>query len=279
MTANSLAVVPSLEELEHCEAELLVQVASADRDYAGLRNLDHVLGLVECRMQIALLILQLLAAAEKPATRLRAREAAGAAIVMLDELVASGVSDDQRSTISDHPSYAGAKQSLERLILAGGGSLLEAETRPVFKARLVSGVVAAALRAHAAPDDRYYQLIRPESLPRWLRTPVRLLFAVIAPEHQADLPYGIEDGAEEQLSAERIHLALRQAILFLREEVLVPLAVRYRSGRNLDRVRDTVKQQVTRRLAAVESRRSSTKMTVTCAVCRVARGGAAVYRR
>lgn len=291
-------------------------VASAARDYAGLSNLDHVLGLVECRLQIALAILQLLATTGEPAPQLhaRAREAAQAAIAMLDELLASGVSDDQRSAISDHPAYVAAKQTLERLIVAGGGSLLEPESLPVAKARLVSGVIAAALRAHAAPDDRYHQLIRPENLPRWLRTPVRLLFSVIAPEYQAEPPYGIEEGDEEQLTAERIRLPLSQAILFLREEVLallreqlaetpgdaelqariadtehyitqlerlrfiprptplviehgyytnaiggytadgellvsVPLAVSYRSGTNLDRVRDMVKQQVARRLA------------------------------
>ena len=291
-------------------------VASAARDYAGLSNLDHVLGLVECRLQIALAILQLLATTGEPAPQLhaRAREAAQAAIAMLDELLASGVSDDQRSAISDHPAYVAAKQTLERLIVAGGGSLLEPESLPVAKARLVSSVIAAALRAHAAPDDRYHQLIRPENLPRWLRTPVRLLFSVIAPEYQAEPPYGIEEGDEEQLTAERIRLPLSQAILFLREEVLallreqlaetpgdaelqariadtehyitqlerlrfiprptplviehgyytnaiggytadgellvsVPLAVSYRSGTNLDRVRDMVKQQVARRLA------------------------------
>ena len=291
-------------------------VASAARDYAGLSNLDHVLGLVECRLQIALAILQLLATTGEPAPQLhaRAREAAQAAIAMLDELLASGVSDDQRSAISDHPAYVAAKQTLERLIVAGGGSLLEPESLPVAKARLVSGVIAAALRAHAAPDDRYHQLIRPENLPRWLRTPVRLLFSVIAPEYQAEPPYGIEEGDEEQLTAERIRLPLSQAILFLREEVLallreqlaetpgdaelqariadtehyitqlerlrfiprptplviehgyytnaiggytadgellvsVPLAVSYRSGTNLDRVRDMVKQQMARRLA------------------------------
>ncbi len=291
-------------------------VASAARDYAGLSNLDHVLGLVECRLQIALAILQLLATTGEPAPQLhaRAREAAQAAIAMLDELLASGVSDDQRSAISDHPPYVAAKQTLERLIVAGGGSLLEPESLPVAKARLVSGVIAAALRAHAAPDDRYHQLIRPENMPRWLRTPVRLLFSVIAPEYQAEPPYGIEEGDEEQLTAERIRLPLSQAILFLREEVLallreqlaetpgdaelqariadtehyitqlerlrfiprptplviehgyytnaiggytadgellvsVPLAVSYRSGTNLDRVRDMVKQQVARRLA------------------------------
>ena len=291
-------------------------VASAARDYAGLSNLDHVLGLVECRLQIALAILQLLATTGEPAPQLhaRAREAAQAAIAMLDELLASGVSDDQRSAISDHPAYVAAKQTLERLIVAGGGSLLEPESLPVAKARLVSSVIAAALRAHAAPDDRYHQLIRPENLPRWLRTPVRLLFSVIAPEYQAEPPYGIEEGDEEQLTAERIRLPLSQAILFLREEVLallreqlaetpgdaelqariadtehyitqlerlrfiprptplviehgyytnaiggytadgellvsVPLAVSYRSGTNLDRVRDMVKQQMARRLA------------------------------
>ena len=291
-------------------------VASAARDYAGLSNLDHVLGLVECRLQIALAILQLLATTGEPAPQLhaRAREAAQAAIAMLDELLASGVSDDQRSAISDHPAYVAAKQTLERLIVAGGGSLLEPESLPVAKARLVSSVIAAALRAHAAPDDRYHQLIRPENMPRWLRTPVRLLFSVIAPEYQAEPPYGIEEGDEEQLTAERIRLPLSQAILFLREEVLallreqlaetpgdaelqariadtehyitqlerlrfiprptplviehgyytnaiggytadgellvsVPLAVSYRSGTNLDRVRDMVKQQVARRLA------------------------------
>ena len=291
-------------------------VASAARDYAGLSNLDHVLGLVECRLQIALAILQLLATTGEPAPQLhaRAREAAQAAIAMLDELLASGVSDDQRSAISDHPAYVAAKQTLERLIVAGGGSLLEPESLPVAKARLVSSVIAAALRAHAAPDDRYHQLIRPENLPRWLRTPVRLLFSVIAPEYQAEPPYGIEEGDEEQLTAERIRLPLSQAILFLREEVLAllreqlaetpgdaelqariadtehyitqlerlrfiprptplviehgyytnaiggytaggellvsgPLAVSYRSGTNLDRVRDMVKQQVARRLA------------------------------
>ena len=316
MGANSPVVVPSLEELERREAELLVMVASAARDYAGLSNLDHVLGLVECRLQIALAILQLLATTGEPAPQLhaRAREAAQAAIAMLDELLASGVSDDQRSAISDHPAYVAAKQTLERLIVAGGGSLLEPESLPVAKARLVSSVIAAALRAHAAPDDRYHQLIRPENMPRWLRTPVRLLFSVIAPEYQAEPPYGIEEGDEEQLTAERIRLPLSQAILFLREEVLallreqlaetpgdaelqariadtehyitqlerlrfiprptplviehgyytnaiggytadgellvsVPLAVSYRSGTNLDRVRDMVKQQVARRLA------------------------------
>ena len=225
MGSHAPIAFPPLEELERREAALLVKVATADRNYAGLRDLDHVLGLVECRFQMALAIVQLIRRSSEPAPRLhdRARDAAQLALAMLDELAATGVSDDQRDTITQHPAYLGAKDALERLIVAGGGGLLEPDGLPISKVRFVSGVVASALRAQAAPDDRYRQLIRPEKLPRWLRTPVRLLFSVIAPENQADPPYGIEEGDEELISAERIRLPLSQAILFLRDEVLTPL--------------------------------------------------------
>jgi hypothetical protein len=305
-----------MQMLEEEEARLTSRVAAADRKYAGLRDLDDVLELVDCRVQIALAIVSALATSRTDAPRLhqRARESAQSAIALLDELLASGISDDQREAITEHQAYSAARRSLETLILRGGGSLLEPEQLAVDKSRLVAEIVTAALRKHAALDDRYRLLFRAENLPSWLRALVRMVMPVLAAEYQPEPPYGIEEGQEETLTAERLKLPLSQAILYVEEELLpplrqqlqqdpgsveyqaqisqleghvlelkrlrfipratpiviehgfytnslggytadgellvsVPLAISYRSGTNLDRASDMIKQEITRRLA------------------------------
>ena len=306
-----------MRRLEGEEARLAAQVAHDDQRYAGLKQLDDVLGLVCTRFELALTILAGLRASGEPAPRLhqRARAAATNGLALLDELVAAGVSEDQRTLITEDAGYVRGRELFQRLVLAGGGSLFEPEEIPTSSTRTLARIVAQTLRKYAARDDTYRPLFHTERLPDGLRRLVNFFLPTVAWEGQADPPYGIEhEGEQETIVAERIKLPLSQAIRYFEEEILpalqerlaaapgelqlqreialqqahlaelqrmrfiprstpivlesgfytewlsgftvegealisVPLRVTYRSGTNLDRMQDLIKDEITRRAA------------------------------
>ena len=104
--------------------------------------------------------------------------------------------------------------------MAGGGVLLEDRVADAERCRKLARIVASAVSKHAHRDDTYRPLFRTEKLPEPVRTLVNLLLPVLAPENQAEPPYGLEEGEEEVRRAPRMTVPLPQAIHYLEEEVL-----------------------------------------------------------
>lgn len=218
-----------IRRLEREEAHLAARVAEEEQRFAGLKDLDDVFGLVAIRFSLSLRILDGLRATGEPAPRLyrRARDCATRGLALLEELLAAGISLDQRELVTGDAGYRRAQELFHQLLLRGGGALFEPDETPAATSRALARIVVQALRKHAARDDTYAPLFHTERLPRPLRGMVNSLLRTVAWEGQADPPYGVEDDAEqEQLVAERIRLPLSQAIRLFEEEILPPLRQR-----------------------------------------------------
>ena len=219
----------AIRRLEREEAYLAARVADEEHRFAGLKNLDDVFGLVATRFSLALHILDGLRASGEPAPRLyqRARDCAGAGLALLEELLAAGISVDQRELITNDAGYLRAQELFQQLLLRGGGALFEPEATPAATSRALARIVVRALRKHAVRDDTYAPLRigHPDRLPRPFRELARSLFSLLgAAERPAAPPYGIEDEADQELlAASRIRLPLSQAIRLFEEEILPPL--------------------------------------------------------
>ena len=218
----------AIRRLEREEARLAARVADEELRFAGLKNLDDVFGLVATRFSLALQILDGLRASGEPAPRLhrRACDCASAGLALLEELLAAGISVDQRDLITNDAGYLRAQELFQQLVLRGGGALFEPEETPAATSRALARIVVRALRKYAARDDTYapLALFHSDRLPPPLRRLLRSVLPVLAPEGQAAPPYGIEEEADQELlAASRIRLPLSQAIRLFEEEILPPL--------------------------------------------------------
>jgi hypothetical protein len=80
--------------------------------------------------------------------------------------------------------------------------------------------VTNAIEKFIDPDDNYQQLFKSEELTPFWRRLVQTFFFILSPEYQHDPPYGIEEGEEQQYSAEHMTMPLSQAIFYYENEVL-----------------------------------------------------------
>jgi hypothetical protein len=215
---------PALRELLNEESVLEQAVAEAGERYAGLQDIDATLKLVGLRLAICNKLLERLVPAPDAAPqRELIRDKATKALQLLDLLRSANVSEDQKDLLFVSPEYGRLKEELQQFILRGGGLLLESSVEDARKTQKVARAVTEAIRKHAAPDDRYEQAFKTESLPAVLRRLVNVLLPVLARERQQEPPYGIEEGQETVLSSDRMKMPLSQAILYLEREVLPEL--------------------------------------------------------
>jgi hypothetical protein len=309
----------ALQELLARESVLERRVAEEEFRYSGLKDLDGVLALIAVKFEIANHLLAHFdpysRSPERPSATARlVREKSTAAAAMLEELRNLNISEDQKSLITEAQGYGQVRDQFQAFILRGGGVFLQTKIEDAGKVKTVSRALNESLRKFTAPDDRYAPAIKTETLPGFLRRLVNFFLPVLAPEGQADPPYGIEEGEEVQLSSQRMKMPLSQGIYYLETEVLpqlqnaleqnpgsrsiqrqialvqdrlreyknitfrtratpinlekgfytdwlsqytadgellvtVPIGVKYKSGTNLDRLREMVQTEFVRRLA------------------------------
>jgi hypothetical protein len=260
-----------LAEEEQLEAGAQAQSFAA----SGLKDLDEELAIVEVQLRLALHLMQ---AASPDHAQIRARALRAAR--RLEELQEENLSEDQRGLIAGSPGYARVRELFQSFILRGGGGYLQAEEPEARRARLVAGAVVGALRKYrSAPppegipegEERLYSA---QKMLMPLSQAVRYLESELIPELDRGLT---EDPGNPELQARareaRARLAAYRGLRFAPRstpiviekgfytewwtqfsadgELLVsmPLAVRFRSGTNLDRLRDLVRAEVVRRLA------------------------------
>jgi len=218
----------ALQQLLDREAQLECQVAEEDLRYSGLKDLDGVLALIALKLEIANHLLSHFdphrgnTEGPSPSARL-VREKSTTAAAMLEELRNLNISEDQKSLITEAQGYKLVRDQFQAFILRGGGVFLQAGIGHSTKVKTVSRALNEALRKFTAPDDRYLPAFKTEALPGFLRRLVNFFLPVLAPEGQADPPYGIEEGEEVRLSSKRMKMPLSQGIYYLETEVLPQL--------------------------------------------------------
>jgi hypothetical protein len=259
-----------LDEEERLEAGAQAQAFAA----SGLKDLDGELAIVEVQLKLALHLMQ----AARP-DHARIRDRALRAARRLEELQEENLSEEQRGLIASSPGYTRARELFQTFILRGGGGYLEAEEPETRRARLVAGAVVGALRK--------YRLDPSEGIPEGeeliysaqkmlmpLSQAILYLEQELLPEldramagdpGNAELQTRVREARERLAAYRSLRFAPRSTPIVIEKgfytewwtqftadgELLVslPLAVRFRSGTNLDRLRDLVRAEVVRRLA------------------------------
>jgi len=240
---------------------------------SGLKDLDGELAIVEAQLRLALRLMQ---AARPEHARIRATSLRAAR--RLEELQEENLSEEQRGLVAASPGYARVRELFQSFILQGGGGYLEPEEPESRQARLVAGAVVGALRKYGR---------EPEGIPEGQEL-VYSARNMLMPLSQAVhyLENEALPALERELAAEpgnaRLQAQARETFARLEAyrgmrfaprstpiviekgfytewwsqfsadgELLVsiPLPVRFRSGTDLDRLRDLVRTEVVRRLA------------------------------
>ncbi len=309
----------ALQELLDRESTLELQISEEDLLYSGLKDLDGILDLIALKFEIANFLLSrfdpnLKGSTGSIPTAELVRDKSTAAADMLEELRNLNISEDQKSLITEAPGYDRVRDQFQAFILRGGGVFLQAKVDRSNRVKTVTRALNESLRKFTAPDDRYAQVVKTEELPGFLRRLANFFLPILAPEDQAEPPYGIEEGEQIELSSQQMKMPLAQAIYYLESELLpqlqsaleqhpgsrgvqrqisilenrlreyrnttfrtratpinlekgfytdwlsqytaegellvtVPIGVKYRSGTNLDRLRELVQTEFVRRLA------------------------------
>jgi hypothetical protein len=214
---NALSLEAERLLAEEARLEYLVQ--KTERDFSGLRDIDAILRLAAAKLSLCLNLMKRTAIEQREQI---IAEKALAALRLVESLLAENVSEDQRGLIQEDPRYAEVRSLLERFLLAGGSGFLEAPQADARRRRILSRSIVAAIRRHAAPDDRSPPLIL-EDYPPFIQTVLRSLFPVMVRENPEMPPYGIEEGEEVVHSSPNMKLPLSQAIFYMENELIPEL--------------------------------------------------------
>ncbi|MGA2479847.1 MAG: hypothetical protein ABSG63_13935 [Spirochaetia bacterium] len=214
---NALSLEAERLLAEEARLEYLVQ--KTERDFSGLRDIDAILRLAAAKLSLCLNLMKRTAIEQREQI---IAEKALAALRLVESLLAENVSEDQKGLIQEDPRYAEVRSLLERFLLAGGSGFLEAPQADARRRRILSRSIVAAIRRHAAPDDRSPPLIL-EDYPPFIQTVLRSLFPVMVRENPEMPPYGIEEGEEVVHSSPNMKLPLSQAIFYMENELIPEL--------------------------------------------------------
>jgi hypothetical protein len=241
----SLQHVLSLEaqELFAEEARLELIVRRTEEELSGLRDIDAILRLSAVKLSLCLNLMKRRDVEQREQT---IAEKALAALRLVESLLAENVSEDQRGLIQQDPRYAEVRALLEEFLLAGGSGFLEAPQTDARRRRVLSRSIVAAIRRHAAPDDRSPPLLL-DDYPPVIRTVLKALFPVMVRENPEMPPYGIEEGEEVIHSSPNMKLPLSQAIFYMENELIPELQKKLEASpgsgtfqRELQQVRERV---------------------------------------
>ena len=221
----------ALRHLEEKEQELARSCREGEERYSGLVDLESRLKLVQTRLGMCLIMMDVMAETEDHSAHHRlfvsASRRARDAVTSLEEIRGLNISEDQRHLLTDDPDYAEAVRLLEELVLEGGAVLLESLERDRAKERAIREAVVESVAKYAEPDDRYEPIFAPRNssrrLPRSVRTILGFLFPTLLAGDTGGPPYGIEEEEERLVVSERMRMPLSQAILYTESELLPQL--------------------------------------------------------
>jgi len=209
---------PLLEQWLARESSLAARCLEEEYAFAGLKDLDALLELIEVRFAIALRALQ-----DRIPRRELITEMAGGAVRRLEELLGENLSEDQRQAVTEAPGYARVRELFQQFIVQGGGGYLADRAQDARQTRRLARAVVESIRKYTGSLDCFEPIFRTEELPPPLRRLVNFLLPILAPEGQKPPPYGIEEGEEILYSSEKMRLPLSQAIHYLENQLLPAL--------------------------------------------------------
>ena len=214
----------SLREQQKLESYLDQKVADLASDFGGLKDIDLLFGLINCKFSIALIVMDHIGDLVRSEGAELAKKMTLEGAAILEDVIQTKVSRDQKAEFLENKGLAEARELFNQILLRGGAAYFDAEDRGKEISREFSRVLAKAIRKYCEPDDRYQNSIRPEELPNPLRQLTAALFPILAPENQADPPYGIEEDEEEEIvRSPRLNLPLSQAIHYFERELIPEL--------------------------------------------------------
>ena len=212
------------------------------REQAGLIDFSIGFKLIQCRLDIALhgvvaFTDRMRQSAEFEKLYTTCSRAAREAVELFDDLNIAAESANER--LDTFPEYGAVRDTIEALLLRGGGSYFEEETtRFLIEKRLVD-IVTDAIEKYAPPDDEYEPLVRLDAIgPALKRFVARVLPYSSATEKQRP-PYGLDESTEEH--SDKVIMPLSQAISFYENEV-IPGLVEDNDSAALANVRRTIEE-------------------------------------
>jgi len=216
-----------IDKLINEEKKLENKAESLAFSYSGLRNIDNLLNLVCKKLQISLLLLDLLESIQENTERIKIRklaeEKSKKAVLLIDELTFLRFSEDQKELLFKDPGFVQAKELLHKLLLKGGGVLFETKINDKKKAKKLAAAISNSIYKYIQKDDDYNHLFKTENLPGFIKTLVKMFLPVLAKENQKPPPYGIEEGEELFYTSKKMKMPLSQAIHYLESQVLADL--------------------------------------------------------
>lgn len=216
-----------LKEQLNREAVLEKKHNDLETKYSGLKDIDDRYSLISLKLTISLTIIDQIESFHpgEEILRLRdiARDKAREAVRLLEDLIDTNISEDQKELILKAPGYREAKDLLQQLLLKGGGIFFTTKIEDKKKVKKIAKIIDRAIRKFLKPDDNYTPLFKTEELTGLLRTLVDKFLPIFGKPYQKPPPDGIEEGEEVFYSSKKIRLPLSQAIHYLEHEVLPEL--------------------------------------------------------
>jgi hypothetical protein len=275
----------ALEALLEEEERLEERMGAEAFAYSGLKDLDAALELTAVKLSIALhlmeaLVRELPSPSEQRHQELAAGRAAEA-LRLLEELLSENLSEDQKNAVTESPGYGRVRELFQQFLLLGGAGLLAPREEEQRKNRLVARAMVDALRKYLPQLDyacgieegREVQYSS-EHMHLPLSQAVLYLETQLLPELDRELAQNPADPllqrrkrsmTEKLAELRRMKFIPRSTPIVIEKDfytewwsgytadgellVSMPLPVRFRSGTNLDRLKELVQADVVRRLA------------------------------
>jgi len=214
------------QELFAEEGRLEELARDMDTRLSGLKDIDLLLELARVKLRLCLALMKR-AGSREPGASFEDLETtigrrAFAAIRIVDSLVSQNISEDQRGIVQESALFAEVKSLFEQFLVSGGGGFLERLQVDDRKQRILSRIVAGAIRKYMGEDDRYPPLDL-ERFPPFVQKILLALFPVFIRLRPQKPPYGIEEGEEQIYHARAMRLPLSQAVLYMETELLPEL--------------------------------------------------------
>jgi hypothetical protein len=144
------------------------------------------------------------------------------AIRIVEGLVSQNISEDQKGIVQASPLFDEVKGLFEEFVISGGGGFLERLEIGDRQTRILSRIVATAVRKYMGEDDRYPPLDIGR-YPPLVQKILLTLFPVFIRLRPQKPPYGIEEGEEEIYHSRAMRLPLSQAVHYMESELLPDL--------------------------------------------------------
>jgi hypothetical protein len=195
--------------------------------FSGLKDIDERYSLINIKFAISLAIINQIESFHpgEDIIKLRdlARDKAREAVRLLEDLLETNISEDQKELVTKSPGYKEAKESLHQLLLKGGGAFFTTKIDDRKKINKITKIIHGAIRKFLQPDDNYTQLFKTEEVTGFLKTIVEFFLPVFGRPGQKPPPDGIDEGEEIFYSSKKMRLPLSQAVYYLEHEMLPDL--------------------------------------------------------